>query len=49
MKHETHWVCYRTFFCNQQGRHPKHLDKLLDEGTVLFLGENTGNRSKFAS
>jgi hypothetical protein len=37
MEQEADWVRHRTFFCSQQGRHPKHLDKLLDEGTIPFL------------
>jgi hypothetical protein len=37
MSQEAVWVRTRTFLCSQQGRHPKHLDKLLDEGTILFL------------
>jgi hypothetical protein len=34
---ETCWVRNRTYLCSQQGRHPKYFDKLLDEGTILFL------------
>jgi hypothetical protein len=37
MSQEAIWVRTRTFLCSQQGRHPKHFDKLLDEGTILFL------------
>jgi hypothetical protein len=37
MAQETCWVRNRTYLCSQQGRHPKYFDKLLDEGTVLFL------------
>jgi hypothetical protein len=39
MCQETHWVRYRTFFCSQQGRFPKHFDKLMDKGTILFMRE----------
>jgi hypothetical protein len=46
MRQETHWVRYRMFFCSQQGRFPKHLDKLLDEGTTLFLRENVAGENK---